>query len=280
MIVQIAEGLGNQMFCYAAGRALALKHEVPLYLDVHSQFRINKYKRKYLLGNYQIAGKELGVLPSLLGSAGHLLWKSGLLRKISVLPFVGEATLSLDERLLTMTVDGPRYLLGYWQHEEYFRDYRDVLLKEFERKNDPSRESVRISHAMEDCESVSVHVRSYKEVNGHIEFPYDYYRKAFTYMAERVDDPRFYVFTDDHAWVAEHLNLDYPITFVTCNSRRGYEGAMDDLWLMNRCRHHILWSSSFSWWGAWQACTDGLKVAPLQSLMGNLKSFPSHWVLL
>jgi len=47
--VQIAGGLGNQLFQYAAARPLALHNGVPLAIDQLSGFTRDFYQRKYRL---------------------------------------------------------------------------------------------------------------------------------------------------------------------------------------------------------------------------------------
>ena len=64
--------------------------------------------------------------------------------------------------------------------------------------------------------------------------------------------------------------------------------ALEDLWLMSRCRHHIIANSSFSWWSAWlDERPGGLTIAPRQwfsrekqltTYVGDL--FPDGWILL
>lgn len=63
-----------------------------------------------------------------------------------------------------------------------------------------------------------------------------------------VPAPHFFVFSDDTAWVKEHLNISYPVTLVEHN---GADAGHEDMRLMSMCRHHIIANSSFSWWGAW-----------------------------
>jgi hypothetical protein len=35
-----------------------------------------------------------------------------------------------------------------------------------------------------------------------------------------------------------------------------------DLFLMSRCRHHIIANSTYSWWGAFLGASEGRTVAP------------------
>ena len=59
IIVRISNGLGNQMFQYALGRALAIKNNTGLVLDTSSfaQQRTSDAFRHYTLDHFNIAGR-------------------------------------------------------------------------------------------------------------------------------------------------------------------------------------------------------------------------------
>ena len=54
LLLRLRGGLGNQLFQYAAGRALALRNHVPLWLDPTSGFRGDPYGRSYDLGGFDV----------------------------------------------------------------------------------------------------------------------------------------------------------------------------------------------------------------------------------
>ena len=88
----------------------------------------------------------------------------------------------------------------------------------------------------------------------------DYYHNAAQYVAARVANPTFFVFTDDPVWAKEHIRIDHPVIFVMHNrSNKAYL----DMHLMSICRHNIIANSTFSWWGAWlNRNADKIIVAP------------------
>jgi hypothetical protein len=57
VIVRIKGGLGNQMFCYSAAKALAMRNECELVIDPVSGFKYDSYKRKYALDNFNIKSR-------------------------------------------------------------------------------------------------------------------------------------------------------------------------------------------------------------------------------
>jgi hypothetical protein len=109
----------------------------------------------------------------------------------------------------------------------------------------------------------------------------DYYREAIRHIAERVEQPRFFVFSDDIAWVKDNLIIDFPSHYVDHN--HGTE-SYSDMRLMSLCQHHIIANSSFSWWGAWlNPITDKIVIAPRRWFANQTDVrdlIPQDWVTL
>src|SRR6202008_3427836 len=86
-----------------------------------------------------------------------------------------------------------------------------------------------------------------------------YFARAMRLVRERVENPTFFVFSDDLAWCRQYVT-GADVAYVDANSS---DAAHDELELMAACRHHIIANSSLSWWGAWLARTDGqIVIAP------------------
>jgi hypothetical protein len=91
----------------------------------------------------------------------------------------------------------------------------------------------------------------------------DYYLRATRAMVDALDrEPHFFIFSDDPAWAAENLRLDWPCSLVT---RPDHVADRDiaEFRLLTVCKHHIIANSSFSWWGAWLGCEpEKIVIAP------------------
>ncbi|MDF5729534.1 MAG: alpha-1,2-fucosyltransferase, partial [Rhizonema sp. PD38] len=146
------------------------------------------------------------------------------------------------------------YLYGYWQSDKYFTDIRHILLSEFSIKYPQNYQNEELSEKIQFHESVSLHVRrgdyfqDEKTYQFHGICSLDYYKCCMNYIAEKVTNPQFFVFSDDSQWVKENLKGSFPITIVENNG--GFK-SYEDLRLMTQCKHNIIANSSFSWWGAW-----------------------------
>ena len=145
------------------------------------------------------------------------------------------------------------YLQGYWQSEKYFYDIRDILLNELTLKFDPDRDNKKHLKDIINSESVSIHVRRGDYVkNPHTRAYHgicslDYYKRALKKIGSLVENPKYYVFSDDPDWTKENLKIKGKVVFIINNSNKEYE----DLRLMRACKHNIIANSTFSWWGAW-----------------------------
>ena len=245
----LAGGLGNQMFQYAAGRALASEFRWDLVLDtrlLHTQG--SHTHRDYALDAYKVRAGVDGVPISRLEG----------MRVLSE----GEAHRGWPRR---RKVKADLLLSGHWQSERYFLPIRKTLLKDFALANEPSAyvgelaQRIRLSP-----NAVSVHFRRGDYVSNpnaasfHGTCSIAYYHEAVRRLDQKVGKSDLYIFSDDPEWVRSEVNLPGVFTVVDCERSTPAE----DIWLMSLCRHHIIANSSFSWWGAWLGEWAGLTIAP------------------
>lgn len=82
----------------------------------------------------------------------------------------------------------------------------------------------------------------------------DYYKRAIEHMkSEGVK--KFFIFSNDIHWCKYNFWGD-EYRFIE-------DVDYVELFLMNRCNHHIISNSSFGWWGAWlQEQQDTITIAP------------------
>ncbi len=268
VIVRLTGGLGNQLFQYAAARRLTHVNDSSLKLDI-SHFGRDP-ARAYALGHFNIQAT--------IASPEEVAWFSGreiarrtkrLLHSLHPNPrwkWVSQSSLYFDPTILTLK--GDVYLDGAWQSEKYFQDIAPVLRRELTVQREPDPANRAMSEEIQRVESVSLHIRRGDYVTNpairrmHGLCSLEHYASAIRWLAEQISQPQIFVFSDDPDWAREHLQLDYPATFVRHNrTDKHYE----DLRLMSQCHHHIIANSSFSWWGAW-LCTYSNKtvIAPCQ----------------
>lgn len=286
VVVRLQGGLGNQLFQYAFGRAMAIRSGVNLVLDAVSGFPRDPYRRSYALGPFAI---ECDMLPESQASA----WQGSLLRGrfgrslVRLVPlgqrrYVCERDRDVwDSAVSNMGIRRRTYFDGLWQHEEYFRDVRDRLLEELTLRSPPADECRAVAERLSGADAVAIHVRCLRHIKAgsnaapRLEIDPGYYDRAIALVTERIPDPKFFVFSDDPAWARQHIACDRP-----CEYLAGGWADHEELWLMSRCRGFVIGNSTFSWWAAWLAqAPDLLVVAPRSGLGRGLRSVPDTWHL-
>ncbi|TLX73219.1 alpha-1,2-fucosyltransferase [Labilibacter sediminis] len=274
LIVKISGGLGNQMFQYACGYALALSKNKILKLDLNLFQQNLSESERFTPRNYGLnafsniinskANKQ--DLACFIGQSNGIFQrlKNFLYRK-----YYRPLTLkSSQEYIKDCNKSNFIYLDGYWQSENYFIKYRKEILAQFSFPK-PTKQLELLVEEIRSNTSVSIHIRrgdyaSKSAINkkyGVLEL--GYYIKAINYLKSIVPSFKLFVFSDDHQWVREHFNIADRFKLIDINNTLGYE----DMFLMSQCNHNIIANSSYSWWSAW------LNTSPSKIVIAPLKWF-------
>ena len=264
IVVKLMGGLGNQMFQFAAGRALSLKNNCRLYLDdtfLNADPKGIYTKRCFELGQLKVeaklADKEFLRIFKKRGFFSGMFKRN--LQRLNEKP---------PRDVSFHAVKAPVYLDGFWQSEFYFENHRELLQKELSPNYDLEKEAGQYFSMIKQCTSVSVHVRrgDYVDHKGASDFHgalgMEYYRSAVNLISQKDPECRFFIFTDDIDWCRKEFTFGPDFVFVETGST--YSSC--DLFLMQLCDHNILANSSYSWWGAW-----------LNQKPGKIVIAPSKW---
>ena len=251
-------GLGNQLFQYAAGRALALKHKTELKLDL--SFLNSDPKNVYTKRELELHVFDIS---STISTSNELeaFYKRTFFQKIatkffSSLPskyFIGNQQ-GFEYDMAFESYPNNSYLNGYWQSEKYFGSFREVLLKDLVIKKEMSEQCKLIYDLILNSNSVSLHIRRGDYVSDKSAIAYhgtislDFYDKALAYLNGLYKNLKVFIFSDDMDWVKANLKLTNEFVYVDFNTE---ENSVFDMYLMSQCKHNIIANSSFSWWGAW-----------------------------
>jgi hypothetical protein len=276
--VSLIGGLGNQMFQYAAGKALAERHGVGLALDL-SGFR-NYALRSFLLDRLRVP--EAG--PALVAEAGagkpanhyaRSLWKQRIDRVLgrAGMPKLAPSADNYREPFFHYdpafeALGAQTALFGYFQSERYFGAIAQPL-RDWFLPREPFAEAAAgmLARIERSALPVSVHVRRGDYLNpGTAEFHgvlgESYYRQALGRLEGTIgQDAELFIFSDDPAAAEQVLNFVPKSRLVhVCGDP---ERPWEDVALMAHCRHHVIANSSFSWWGAWlNRAPDKIVIAP------------------
>lgn len=294
VIIQLAGGLGNQMFQYALYLQLkSLGKEVKI--DDVSGFAQDRKRDPALqafgIGYEKASPKEV---EEMLDASLHFLHR--VRRKL-----FGRKRKSYfeeDKRFQPQIFTWDDiYLEGYWQTEKYFAGVKDQVKAAFAvdrllgcqrqsaqgmgqgtggRLSDTNRTEALIKKLLgeiTDGQSVSLHVRRGDYLTPENEALFGgictdtYYKEAMRIMRERYPDCRFYLFTNDKEWAGDQIAGSKAADVRVVDLPEGCDH--EEFALMCKCRHHILANSSFGWWASYlNPNPDKTVLVPSQWLNG------------
>jgi len=256
IVARIRGGLGNQLFCYAAARRLALVNDAELVIDDVTGFaRDHEYRRNCALDNFNIPVRKATPAERLEPFERYRRGvKKWLSRRKSFFDrhYLEQEGQGFDERLLGMKVSGTLYLDGLWQSENYFKDVEQTIREDLRIIPPTDELNQLLATEIRNKNAVALHVRWFSAPGSTVthNVSTDYYNRAIALMEEHIELPHYFLFSDDPDAARAKLTMpESRITYVSHNC--GDDNAYADLWLMTLCNHYITANSTFSWWGAW-----------------------------
>ena len=305
LIVKIKCGLGNQLFQYAFARRLSLVNNVELKIDYISGNEHDPQGRVYSLKHFNInenlltfdqtkqIQKKGRTCRRIIQILERRLKLYGLFDLLQLhlcrgCLFVNQRGSGFDKNIYNIKINRVVYLDGYWGSEKYFKDIEDIIRKEFTVKNEPDEENQYMINKILNSNSVCLHVRARRpgSFQNFAILPNEYYDKAVNIVTEKVNNPHFFIFSDDPEQARKTMNLSFPTTFVNIN---GIGKDYEDLRLMSLCKHYIIVNSTFSWWGAWlNTNPDKIVIAPKIWFADPVRNskvkfedlYPKEWIIL
>ena len=273
-IVNIAGGLGNQMFQYAFAQSLKKRSGEDVFIDIHhfKGYKLHngfEIKRIFQNADLPIANRTQ------INRVSHYVPYYKLSRAIrKYLPkktteYIAPYTYKYLPEVYNLI--GDYYFEGYWQSFWFYNDIKDELLNifRFPKENDYCA-TIRMD--IESRPSVGIHVRRGDYVGdptlgGWCDV--NYYKRALEFFLKERDNFVFFIFSNDTNWCIDNilplLNGNRAV-FVDGNTGLN---SFYDMYLMTKCNNLIIANSSFSWWGAFLNTNGGRVIAP--------KVWNSYW---
>ena len=219
--------LGNQMFQYAALKALSLKkgfdYFIPNHLKVKHDGLFDFTNNKWI--QYKFDLFDCFVLSCPVSN-------NDLPNQYQEQKFEFESEI--------FNVSDNTSIEGYFQSYKYFSDFTNEILQDFTFK--PSILDKCSNTISQYKNPVSIHIRRGDYVNhpGYWNITPEYIQEALNHFTD--DEYTFLVFSDDIKWCKQIFPEG--VVFIQGNQ-------FEDLCLMSLCDHNIISNSSYSWWGAY-----------------------------
>lgn len=151
------------------------------------------------------------------------------------------------------------YFTGFWIEERYYGERIDRVRQELVFAEAEDEANLDMLSKIENGNSVSIHVRRGDYLNATYSSMFkslgrEYYEEAVRILREKVDNPHFYLFSDDPEYMNEAFEWLPERTIVNINSG---DASYRDMYLMSHCKHNIVANSTFSQWGALLNVNEG-----------------------
>jgi hypothetical protein len=291
IIVQLTGGLGNQMFQYAAAKALSIKKNTELLLDVSSFLRTElpdlEVPRDFELIHFKGVSEKVVNINELKNQKKFEFLEEKKLKKL--LPkhkrgIYREKFYHFDDQFFN--ANSSSYLIGIWQSPRYFELFKNIITQNFQIKESSIQNVLKKGLELSKSNSVSIHIRRGDYLRKPIILDWhgimskEYYLKAFETLSSKTTIDKVYYFSDEPEWVESELLPYIPGEII---SNQIATSQYEDFYLMNQCQNNIIANSSFSWWAAYlNPNPNKIVIAPkkwFNSAPNNTKDlFPPDWI--
>lgn len=245
LVVNFKSGLGNQIFQYMFYLHLKQKTNRTIYGYFNSKW-LSDHNGLEIHNVFDIT------LPNRSFYSNLIVFICRILNKVGIKDIVAN-----DNNFQKNAI----YYDGYWQDKKYFPSNNIKL--EFKNTIALNEMNSKILSLIRNSNSVSIHFRfcDYLEANaiklyGNI-CTKDYYNKAIEYINKKLELPVFFVFSDDIELAKKFISLKNAYYIDWNKNNMNYL----DMYLMSKCKSHIIANSSFSYWGAFLG-NEGITICP------------------
>ena len=304
LIVEIAEGLGNQLFMYAHAFSMSKKLGYELFIDNKSAYSFKKNTlrnhQKYILNSFNIIEnyapkefiydnlkkkikKKLLILIDKFSNKKVFFREKSIKRKYSK---IVENYTDLFEKKFSDNI----YVQGNFENHEYFSEYKKELSNFFIIKSEFINHKKSIVEQLSNNNSVSIHIRrnrfsdqigltdtvKNKEKSDFFTNQIiDYINRSIGYIEKKVRSPQYFIWTNDYE---DFDQLSKKLVIKKYHLIN--EDIINDFDLFRYAKHFIVGPSSFHWWGAWlNNNSDKICIRPSNLNPSNNENFwPKDWI--
>ena len=297
IIVRIAEGLGNQLFMYANGYALAKKINYELLIDNESGYFKKKNIRSYQLNNFQLETKicdnKFKFNSSLKNLKRKILIKLDLFKskKKFIIEKKDQNKKSQFEDLDFSKFSNFFFLEGHFESEKYFIECREELKNKIKLKNETyyqNNQYVNLIKNNPDIVSICIRQHRFSErisnkfkhsaiakSNNFTKKTIDYVYRAIDLIENKYKNMQYLVWSNDFINLRNYFPSNKFI-FVELTENK----ILTDFYLLLHCKNFIVGPTTFHWWPAWLNQTSkSLIFRPKDIIVSNNKHFwPDNWI--
>lgn len=303
LVIEIAEGLGNQLFMYAFAYSFSKQMNYDLLIDNKSGYSRKKNllrnHQRYMLNNFNLIGniadekfvynnklkrlkKKLLLIIDKFSNKKRFLLENKF--KINGSK-IAEEFVDINKFKFSNNV----YIQGNFENYGYFKNYKSELEKIFKPKNEAININNSLIDKLKNTNSVSIHVRrnrfsdqlnlkngiNLKKSEKFTLDIIDYINKSIHIINSKILNPEYFIWTNDFNDFNFYLDKLKIRNYTLIKN-----DIISDFNLFRYCKHFIVGPSSFHWWGAWlnsnknKICLRPSNLSP----SNNPNFWPSEWI--
>ena len=300
IVVRISNGLGNQLFQYAAAYALAKKLKRKLLIDDESAY----FKKKDSLRNYELHNFNLSsqIVDKKYKFNNYLLdTKRKFLKKIDFLLTKKKFIIENKDRnkktsFYNIKVCDPNDILfieGYFESSRYFEETKLDIQNEFLFKSEEMYSSNKYLEIINNNNVVAITIRQHRyseqksklndilegkiKSDNFMQNTINYIKRAVNFFDKKINNPKYLIWSNDFFNLRQHFN-ENKFYFVLNEKNK----ILNDFYLLTKCKYFIVGPTSFGWWGAWLSkYNNKIILRPADSVLNpsnNFDFWPEKWI--
>ena len=201
-----------------------------------------------------------------------------------------------QEDFMNQSFNNNLFMEGHFQSEKYFIDCKDEISSEFIFKKADLYQKNSYFNAIVNSNSISLCIRQNRFIEGKDNNTNENIRKSWEFTLEqisytnksveliksKVNDPKFFL------WSNDFTNLESKLFNFECqkinlnNINENVDRRILSLYLLTQCKHFIVTTSSFNWWGAWLSSNQNKLIIRPSSFknftINNTDLWPENWL--
>jgi hypothetical protein len=285
VVIRLQGGLGNQLHQYAYGLLLAKKVDAELYID--SEFLTN-YSKKLNVTFRDLEINKFDIHTEYYKSILSNQIVLSILKRLKISKLFDKLKFNIISAYIPLKELANRnvnfyYLDGIMGLNTDYQEDIPYLLENVKINEKFFNLNNQVKEIIEENNSVAIHIRRtdyLKAGSIHHVLNLDYYNKAIQYIESKIDNPTFYIFSDDNKFAKENfIGKNFKIIDYS-----GENAAFFDFLAIKNCQHYIIANSTFSWWAAFMGYNDkSITISPAVCLITeelDLKAtYPKQWLI-
>lgn len=276
---KVVGGLGNQLFCFFAGKYLAKKVNASLVVDI-SDIRNGRSAHNVTIESLNFDATFFNI-----ETGRREILSEKLKRKLQHFGLMNASkeyysdVIGFDPKLDQLTA--PIKINGYFQSYRYFYSQKENL--DSIEIASPTLWYLDFENTFNSTHVTALHFRrgdynNLKDKYGLLSFPY--YLSCISKLTEMKIRYPIYVFSDDMD-AAKNVLGDHLAENVVWVSPPENSNPAESMMLMSKARVNIIANSTFSWWGAALNRNDNLVLAPrkwFRNMEDPDQLYPPEWI--